>query len=62
MCMDGLPASMSMHPVHACSLWGSEEGTGVTDSCGLQCGGWELNLDLLEEQAVLLTTGPSLPI
>ena len=35
-------------------------GTGITDSCGLPCGCWELNLDPLEEQPVLLTTEPSL--
>ena len=35
-------------------------GTGVTDSRELPCGCWELNLDPLEEQPVLLTTEPSL--
>lgn len=34
--------------------------TGVTDSCELPCECWELNLDPLEEQPVLLTTKPSL--
>jgi hypothetical protein len=34
--------------------------TGVTDSCELPCWCWELNLDPLEEQPVLLTTEPSL--
>jgi hypothetical protein len=35
-------------------------GTGVTDSCGLPCGCWELNPGPLEEQRVLLITKPSL--
>jgi hypothetical protein len=35
-------------------------GTGVTDSCELSCGCWELNPDSLEEQLVLLTTESSL--
>jgi hypothetical protein len=30
-------------------------GTRVTDGCELLCGCWELNLDLLQEQLVLLT-------
>jgi hypothetical protein len=34
--------------------------TGVTDSCELLHGGWELNLDPLQEQPVFLTTEPSL--
>jgi hypothetical protein len=34
--------------------------TGVTDSCELPCGFWELNLGPLEEQSVLLTAEPSL--
>ena len=33
-------------------------GTGVTDSCELLCGCWELNLSPLEEQPVLLTVEP----
>ena len=33
--------------------------TGVTDSCELPCGYWELNPGPLEEQPVLLTTEPS---
>ena len=37
-------------------------GTGVTDSCELPCGCWELNPGALEEQAVLLTTEPSLQL
>ena len=35
-------------------------GIGITDSCKLTYGGWELNPGLLEEQPVLLTAGPSL--
>ena len=35
-------------------------GTGVTNSCELTCGCWQLNLDPLEEQPVFLTTEPSL--
>jgi len=43
-------------------LLGPEEavgfpGTGVPDGCKLLCGCWELTV---EEQSVLLTTGPSL--
>lgn len=34
-------------------------GTGVTDSCELPCGYWELNPSPLEEQPVPLTTEPS---
>jgi hypothetical protein len=33
---------------------------GVTNSCKLPCGCWELNPGPLEEQPVLLTTEPSL--
>ncbi|CAO2624034.1 hypothetical protein LEMLEM_LOCUS18165, partial [Lemmus lemmus] len=32
----------------------------ITDGCELPCGFWELNSGLLEEQAMLLTTEPSL--
>ena len=35
-------------------------GTGVTDSCELPCGYWELNLGPLEEQLEFLTAEPSL--
>jgi len=35
-------------------------GTGVTDSCELTCGCWELKPGPLEEQPVLLTSEPSL--
>ena len=36
--------------------------TGVTDSCELPCGYWELNLGPLKEQPVPLTTEPSLQL
>lgn len=32
-------------------------GIGVTDSCKLPCGSWELNLGLPEEHPVLLPAG-----
>ena len=35
-------------------------GTGVSNSCELPCGCWELNPDTLEEPPVLLTAEPSL--
>jgi hypothetical protein len=36
--------------VHHRHVWSDgSPGTGVTDSCELQCGCWELNLGLLEE-------------
>ena len=37
-------------------------GTGVTNSCELSCGCWELNLGPLEEQSVLLTAESSLQL
>ena len=40
---------------------GQIPGNGVTDSCELPCGCWEVNPGPLEEQPVLLTTEPSLP-
>jgi hypothetical protein len=46
-------------PVCLCEGVGSA-GMGVTDSCELPCGCWELNPCLLEEQPVLLITEPSL--
>jgi hypothetical protein len=36
--------------------------TGVTEGCERLCGCWELNLDLLKTQSVLLTTEPSLAL
>jgi len=35
-------------------------GAGITDSCKLPCGCWDLNSNPLEEQPVVLTTEPSL--
>ena len=65
--MGVLFACLSMYHVCAWCLWWPEEGigspgTGVTDSCELPCGCWELNPGPLEEQSVLLTTGPSLQL
>ena len=46
---------------HLCLCEGTRSsGAGVTDSCELPCGCWELNPDPLEEQPVLLTSEPSL--
>jgi hypothetical protein len=42
-----------------CESVGAPE-TGVTKSCDLPCGCWELNLGPLEELPVLSTTEPSL--
>ena len=47
--------------------WGPEEGirspgTGVTNNCKLLYSCWESNLDPLEEQPVLLTTGLPFPL
>jgi hypothetical protein len=47
--------------LHVCLCEGVRSpGTTVIDKCELPCGCWELNLGLLEEQQVLLTTEPSL--
>ena len=47
--------------VHCYSAMGVKyPGTGITESCELPCGCWELNPGLLEEQSVLLTPEPSL--
>ena len=35
-------------------------GTGITDSCKLPCGCWELNQVPLKEQPMVLTAEPSL--
>ena len=50
--------SVFLH-VSLCKSVGYPE-TGVTDSCELSYGCWELNLGPLEEQLVLLTAEPSL--
>ena len=52
MCLNVLPACMSVYYVHACCLWASEEdvrapGTGVTGGCNLPCRCWELNTETL---------------
>jgi hypothetical protein len=65
--MNVLSAGMSMYHTCARCQWKPEEGfclsrSGCTGSCELQCGCWELNLDTLEEQAVLLTTDLSLQL
>jgi hypothetical protein len=44
-----------------CESYGTS-GTGVTDSCVLSCGCWELNSGPLEEQPVLFTVKPSLQL
>ena len=47
--------------LHVCLCEGvKSSGTGVTDSCELPCRCWELNLDPLEEQLMLLAAEPSL--
>ena len=60
-CMTVLPACMYVH--HVCTLEVKEDigcpETGVTDSCEAPCGCWDLNLDPLEEQQVLLVMEPS---
>ena len=57
--MGVLPACVSVHHVCAVPVEARRgchiPGTGVTDSCELLCGCWELNLGPLEEQRVLLT-------
>ena len=37
-----------------------DDETGITDSCELLCGCWELNLSPLKEQPIPLTTEPYL--
>ena len=47
--------------MHVCLCEGvGSPGTGVTDSCELPYGCWELNSGFLEEQPVLFTAEPSL--
>lgn len=45
-------------PACMCEGAGSP-GTGVTDSCELLCGCWELNVSPLEDQSMLLNAEPS---
>jgi hypothetical protein len=49
-----LAACVSVYYIRAWCLWRPEEGigsrgTGVTESCKLPCGGWELNPNPQEE-------------
>ena len=53
MCIGVLPACRSCEGVRSPEA-------GVTDSCGLPCGCWELNPGPLEVQSVLLPAEPSL--
>ncbi|KAL6074356.1 hypothetical protein STEG23_012106, partial [Scotinomys teguina] len=58
-----VPAASRAHSVsYVMQLRSSKRspGTGVTDSCELPCGFWDLNPGPLEEQPVLLTAEPSL--
>ena len=65
MCMNVLPAYMSVHSMCA---WGRQEpekgvgslGSRVTAGCELSCGCWESNLGPLEKQPVCSSTEPSL--
>ena len=61
-----LPAHVAVHQCVQC-LQRSEErarfpGIKVKDGCELPCGNWELDLDPLEEQLVLLTTEASVSL
>lgn len=51
MYMSVLPSCMSVH--HVC-VWYLQT-LGVTRSCELTCGCWNLNPDLLEQQVLLLS-------
>jgi len=64
MCMDVLPAVCLCTMCVQCP-WGPEKdirslGTVATDNCEPPYGLWDLNLDLLKEQPVLVTTAQSL--
>jgi|UPI0000F51322 hypothetical protein len=53
-CMNVLPASVSVEHAHDWCPWNPEKnigsfGTGVVDGCDLLCGFWDLNLGPLEE-------------
>lgn len=59
----GLNACICMACVQYLSMpeEGNESpGTGATDGYQLPCGCWELNMDPLQKEQVLLTTEPSL--
>lgn len=65
MCMDTLPADVSVQHACACCVWNSEggvgsPGTGVSGGCQPPCGDWELNAGPQGEQPVLLTIEPPL--
>lgn len=58
-CISVLLACMSVHHIHAWCLLRSKEGIGspgseITDGCELLCGYWDLNLDSLQEQVLLI--------
>lgn len=64
-CLSVLPARMSVYLVFTWWPWSPEEGvisprTGVIASWALSYGCWESNPGFLQEQKVLLSTGPSL--
>lgn len=52
MCLGILPESMVVMKLQESII---TPGTGITDSCKLPCGGWELYLGPWAEQSVLLT-------
>jgi hypothetical protein len=65
MCTSALPVHISVHHVHACFQPRLEEaarfpGPGASDGFTAPSGCWEPNPGALQEQRVLLTTGPSL--
>lgn len=59
MCVNSLPACMSVQHFYAWCSWRPEgtafSGIGVMDGCGLPHWCWDLNLGLQEKQLVLLT-------
>jgi hypothetical protein len=63
MCLNVLPACVRMYHMCIWRPWKPEDGIrfpviGVTGSCKLPCGCWELNPGPLQEQPVLLTIPP----
>ena len=64
MCTSVLPVCMSACTPCACLIPKDQKkafeasGTGAADGCKLPCRCWEWNLCLLQEQEVLLVTGP----
>jgi hypothetical protein len=64
MCTGVLPSRKPVYHMNTWCLLRPEENVGaseteVIDDCELPCGCWELNLGLLEEQPVLLSTESS---